>query len=225
MYIHRIWLGGDMPTRFKEFGEQWQQLNPEFEVKDWGEELLDMRWQNQMVINKMLREIARPDADKVAGYTHLADVLDYELIYKFGGWYFNTDLKPLKPLSVLNIGQLNAVLAMEDDHHAVNMAMYAPPGHPFFKKVLDILPIRYFGNPGAFMNYTTGVYLLQQALAEYHDVNKVVRLHRNVFNPLHFTDFGYGETPDIEREYPDETVAVHLWAHRTNQRGQRILET
>lgn len=221
--MHRIWLGGEMPERYQEYGRLWQELNPELELHDWTEEeIMDGEWWNTKVLQDMYNNSRKPGADMIAYYTHVADVVDYELIWKNGGWYFNTDLKPLKPLSTLNQPVDVPGLAMEDDVHAVNMAMYSPIGHPLFAKIIDLLPERYFGMPGAFMNATTGVQLIMQALSLYN--GPVVKYHRNVFNPIHWSDFNYGETPDINREYPEETVAVHEWLHRTNQRGQRVIE-
>lgn len=221
--MHRIWLGGDMPERYVEYGELWKQLNPDLALHQWGEEeVYDNKWINQDVLDKMYKESRQPGADLIAYYTHVADVVDYELVFEHGGWYFNTDLKPLKPLSILDFDHEHAAFANEDDVHAVNMAMYAPAGDPLFAKIIERLPVRYFGMPGAFMNATTGVQLIMEVLglAPW----PVHRFHRNVFNPIHFSQFGYGEYPDIDREYPPETVAVHEWYHRTNRRGQRVLE-
>lgn len=221
--IHRIWLGGQMPERYQEYGKLWQDLNPDYILHDWTEEeLMDHQWWNSAVLEDLYSKSKKPGADMVAYYTHVADVMDYELIWQYGGWYFNTDLKPLKPLETLGQDMHTPALAMEDDVHAVNMAMYGPPDHPFYAKILDNLPKRYFGMPGAFMNATTGVQLIMQTLAEYP--GEVVRYHRDVFNPIHWSEFGYGQQPDVERDYPEKTVAVHEWLHRTNQRGQRVLE-
>lgn len=225
-YMHRIWLGSKMPDRYREYGELWTELNPEMKLWDWTEEeIMDTKWQNTAVLQKMYQESQQPGADMIAYYTHVADVVDYEIIWGYGGWYFNTDLKPLKPLSDLmkTFDKSRAAFAMEDDVHPVNMAMYAPSQNPVFALIIDMLPKRYFSMPGAFMNATTGVQLIEAAL--YSTTHSVYKFHRNVFNPIHFSEFGYGETPNIDREYPEETVAVHEWLHRTNQRGQRILES
>jgi mannosyltransferase OCH1-like enzyme len=223
--IHRIWMGGPMPERYVEYGRLWKELNydPHLLVHDWTEEeIFDTEWENQEVINDLQKNSQKTGADMVAFYTHLADVVDYELIWKFGGWYFNTDLKPIKPLSALEHDGRTPAFAMEDDVHAVNMAMYGMAYDPLFGSIIEELPKRYFGMPGAFMNATTGVQLIMHVL---HLHNGPVKLYpRQVFNPIHWADFGYGQLPDIEREYPEETVAVHEWLHRTNQRGQRVLE-
>lgn len=223
--IHRIWLGSEMPAKFQKYGVEWLKLNPDHEVWDWDEDDIAGHWagfQNISVLKDLHQKSQTPGADYIAYVTQVADVVDYEILYQYGGWYFNTDMRPLKSLDTLDFDRSQPALAMEDDIHPVNMAMYSPAGHPFFKKVLDILPQRYFGMPGEYMNATTGVQLLQHAIREYGPVQT---FPRNVFNPIHWSEFGYGEEPNTERDYPAETVAVHEWLHRTNQRGQRVLET
>lgn len=225
-FMHRIWMGGKMPDRYKRYGELWEELNPTKKLWDWTEEeIMDGNWWNADVLDDLYIQSRQPGADPIAYYTHVADVVDYEILFNHGGWYFNTDIKPIKSLDTLvseNDLWAYPALAMEDDIHPVNMAMYAPKEHEFFRNVVNTLPKRYFSMPGAFMNASTGVQLLQQAVSEYD--GQVVFYDRKVFNPIHWADFNYGETPNIDREYPPETVAVHEWLHRTNQRGQRVLE-
>lgn len=221
--MHRVWLGGTMPEKYQFYGEEWQRLNPDNELHDWTEEeIMDSEWWNTKVLQDMYERSRQPGADMVAYYTHVADVIDYELCWAYGGWYFNTDMRPIKPLSALPFFDENyPAFAMEDDIHPVNMAMYGSKGDPLFAKIIDLLPQRYFGMPGAFMNASTGVQLIEHALRGYPE--HVHFYHRNVFNPIHWSEFNYGDEPVTEREYPEETVAVHEWLHRTNQRGQRIL--
>lgn len=191
---------------------------------EWTDDaVFDNSWINQDVVNQMIKESKQPGADMIAFYTHIADVIDYEILWEYGGVYLNTDLKPLKPLSKLDCDKERTWFAKEDDYNLVNMAMFAPRHDPFIGKIIELLPRRYFGSPGAFMNYSTGCGLIMEAYSQMP--NAVQALHRDVFNPIHFTDFGYGEEPSLERAFPENTVAVHLWGHRSNQRGQRILET
>lgn len=223
-YMHRIWLGGEMPERYQHYGELWKELNPDMQLWDWTEEeIMDGAWQNGMVLRDLYKKSKEPGADMIAYYTHVADVVDYEIIYGHGGWYFNTDLKPIKSLSTLEHPNYQTGLAMEDDVHAVNMAMYCPRESGFFRDIIMALQMRYFSMPGAFMNASTGVQLIMQVLKAYPGYVKL--WDRKVFNPIHWADFDYGTVPDIDREFPEETVAVHEWLHRTNQRGQRVLET
>lgn len=223
MLAHRIWLGGDMPTKYREYGQEWERLNSELTLRDWTEEeIMDGHWYNKDVLSDMWKKSRQPGADMIAYYTHVADVVDYELCYEYGGWYFNTDLKPLQPLSRLDFDPNYPAFAMEDDIHPVNMAMYSPQYSWMFEKIIRMLAKRYFSMPGAFMNASTGVQLIQDALRSYPE--HVQFYPRHVFNPIHWSEFDYGADAPVDQEFGPETVAVHEWLHRTNQRGQRILE-
>lgn len=220
--IHRVWLGSEMPEDFKQYGEEWKDLNPDWELHDWtDEEIFDTEWINQPVIDKMIEESKDPRADMIAFYTHVVDVIDYEIMYKHGGLYINTDIKPIKPLSVLGIAPELPALAMEDDVHPVNMAMYSPVEDPFFARVIEFLPRRYWAHPKAGMHITTGVHLLVEALAEYQQ--PVALWPRDVWNPIHWANIPYGTKPDLDIEYPECTVASHFWTHRYYMRGAEVL--
>lgn len=224
-YMHRIWMGSEMPERYARYGELWEELNPDMTLWDWTEEeILDTAWVNTAVLQDLYTKSQQPGADMVAYYTHVADVVDYELVYRFGGIYVNCDLMPIKPLSSIeNFKTEVDGFAYEDDVHLVNMFMHGPRESSLFAAIMKRLPERYFGMPGAFMNASTGVQLIMDVVHGWPGA--ITRYPRSMFNPIHFSEFGYGEEPDLDRDYPADTVAVHLWGHRTNQRGQRVLES
>lgn len=211
-----------MPDKYVEYGDMWKQLNPGYELHDWTEEeIWDTNWTNQRVLDTMREESKRPGADLIAYYTHVADVVDYEIMFREGGFYANTDLKPLKPLSLLKIDNDVPHFAYEDDVHPVNMFMYSPPENLLFRNIIDLLPVRYFGMPKMGMHITTGVGLIEHALREYS--GNAGFWHRDVFNPIHWSSIASGTTPDLNREYPENTIAVHSWSHKEYQRGAEIL--
>lgn len=220
--IHRIWLGDKIPDKFEGYANKWRELNPEHELITWTErEIFDQNWINQSVLEDLKEKVVNPRADRIAYYTYVADVLCYELLYEYGGWYINCDLDPVRSLKVLNNDPKIPAFAMEDDVYAVNMAMYCPPGHPMFSRILEIIPERYFSIENAPMNHATGVGLISQARKEYN--GEVTLFGRNVFNPIHFSEIPLGSHPDTNIEIPGETVAVHLWHHRKVRRKNEIL--
>lgn len=208
-----------MPENFAAYGQEWAELNPGLEVIDWTDEMIfDTKWINQPVIDDMIHKSKQPGADMIAFYTHVADVIDYELCYK-EGIYVNTDLKPIRPLPEFddNIPWF----ADEDDNVAVNMAMYSPARGRLFQTIIERLPHRYFNLRGG-MHITTGVGLIMDVLADYR--GPVVRYPRNVYNPIHWGVIPYGTVPDIDNmDFPEETIAVHLWDHRKSGRGEKTL--
>lgn len=226
--IHRFWDGPNpMPEHHKFYGEEWQRLNPDWTVKDWS--VKDILWtpRNHAVLKDLANQASDRNADLVANATHVADVLAYEIIYNYGGLYVNTDMRPVRPMSEF-FNQHPAALdmaaaGMEDEQWVVNAAIWAPePENDFWLAVIKELPNRYFGNPGAYMNYTTGPHLLTDV---FHKVPGLLVVNRNVFNPIHWSEFNYGEIPKYDKtDMLDETIVVHEWYHRTNQRNQRTLE-
>lgn len=220
--INRIWLGGKMPQRFVDYGDEWREMNPAWSLMDWDEEMIfDTKWDNQDVIDQMVKQSKDPNADMVAFYTHVADVVDYEIVYRYGGLYMNTDIKPIRPLHRLNFVDNAIHLAMEDDEHVVNMAMYAEPNNDFLAKVIENLPGRYFNMPGQGMHITTGVGLLMDTLKKYN--GPVVKWHRDVWNPIHWSTIAPGTVPDLDRDYPLSTVGSHSWSHKEFMRGHEVL--
>lgn len=221
--INMIWLGGNMPAKYQEYKEQWQEINPEWKMKEWNEDdIFGRKWQNQAVIDQMVEESKNPNADPIAFYTHVADVVCPEIIYNEGGVYINADIKPLRPIDNLKVDWTKPWLSLDAEGYAGNMAMSCPSGNRIFRDIIREMGKRYFDSPGAYMNYSTGAILYQDVL-RMHPKYNMQYLPRTVFNPLHFTDFDYGQEPDLEVDFPEETIGAHAWGHRTNMRRQTIL--
>lgn len=220
--IHRLWLGPrPMPERFKRFGAEWAAMNPGWEVHDWSWADLPEDLANMDVINDLIRRCTRGDSPELA--TQLADVIDYDLVHRFGGIYLNADIQPVAPLAPEMKDRDWA--AMEDEAFVVNAAFGGPQGSPFWKKVLDELPIRYARGREAGvqeMNQLTGPRLLTQV----HEWNPGM-LHvfpRQVFNPIHFSEIERGTdgSQHAGRQFPPETVGVHYWFHRETMRKNYV---
>lgn len=213
-----------MPNQYQEYWAEWQRLNPEAELITWTEDnIWDRHWINERILGKMWDESRKPGADMISFYTHVADVVCQELMLTRGGFYTNCDMLPIKSLTTLDLTRPG--FAMEDDIHSVNMAMYAPrAGEPVFKQIVDGMEERYFSNPGSLMNFTTGALYMTPIINSYGA--SVNRWHRNVFNPIHFSQIEYGTTPDLMNYVPpEESVAVHCWGHRLRPHNQRIIES
>jgi hypothetical protein len=82
--IHFIWVGGPMPAWAERNIDAFRRMHPNHEVRVHGEEVL------------------RPDyADRYASlpsWSDKSDLLRYSLLERFGGWYVDADMYPLRPL-------------------------------------------------------------------------------------------------------------------------------
>jgi hypothetical protein len=222
-----MWFGPNpMPENYQEFGRKWAELNPDWEVIDWTEETYP--WDtviNSAVIQHLRTPGPGQTIHEVALATQIADVLDYELVYHFGGLYVNTDIEPLKPLTELfdrNPALYeNAGAGWEvPEQWVVNAAMWAPePQMEFWAHVIHHLPYRYFGSPDEYMSTTTGPGLLTTMYQIMPDLLYV--WDRDVFNPISLFEVPYGEDATYNLDdLPEVTVGVHHWGHRKNMRPQ-----
>lgn len=221
--INRIWFGGEMPERYKQFGQEWADLNPGYTVHDWTEEeILDLKLINDDIWEHLANPLSPNHyVDKVAMYTQRADIAGHEILYRVGGWYFNTDMKPIKPLDSLydKYDLTKAAAALEDDVHIMNAACYSPePNNPFWKMVIEDAHFRYFSNPEAIMPWSTGPQLMTDVRRRNPDL--ITAIDTKVFNPLHFSEIPIGSEYEVDlTALPDETVACHIWGHRENGRA------
>lgn len=209
-----------MPADYRRFGERWAELNPDFEIHDWTEdEILAESWRNRDVIDDLYRR----DAGRrtIALFAQVADVVDYELIFRFGGVYVNADIEPIRPLELMDAFYEPAGrdwVAREDERYVVNAAMGGAAGSPFFGDVIDRLGPRYFAEPGGPMNRTTGPGLLTDVVADHPDV---VQLPVVAFNAHHWRTIRRGSDAS-GRKIPREAIGVHHWGHRRDGRSNRI---
>lgn len=82
--IHFVWIGCDMPDWVERNINEFKRLNPAYRVMIHGEE----------VLLSPLRKIY----DNCSYIASKSDLLRYSALRKFGGWYFDTDFWPFRPL-------------------------------------------------------------------------------------------------------------------------------
>lgn len=89
--IHYCWFGGrELPERDKKNIEQWKRLCPEFEIKRWDESNYDIKKNKYM-----WQAYCNHKLGFVPDYARL------DIIYDYGGFYFDTDVELIKNLECL----------------------------------------------------------------------------------------------------------------------------
>ena len=144
-----------------------------------------------------------------------ADVVGYELAYRYGGIVANCDMQPVRSFDrVFAEAAGRAFAGYEDDEFIVNSILGGPKEHPFWRAVIDTLPAHYYSMPGALLNQQTGPWLLTRVARKW-PATEFVAFPREYFNPVHHgyvpaggwvTDFNLNEHPD--------TFTLHHWGHR-----------
>lgn len=90
--IHYCWFGdkklGDREIRCI---NSWKKTNPEFELRRWDEHNFDVS------LIPYVKE-----AYEAGKYGFVADYARYDILYKYGGFYFDLDVELLKPIDILS---------------------------------------------------------------------------------------------------------------------------
>jgi len=211
--IHQIWLGGELPSKYKELCTTFKELNPDWEYKLWTDEEVEKLNNDQPLINIHLY-------NNVQNLGSKADILRYELLHRFGGLYFDTDFICVKPLdSLLNYDFISA--SCDDPNvNILNGMMGSIKNNPFMVKlIVELFMLNAVSSfYGGIMEQTGPGFLLKQFLNNL-DINK----NSIILPPAYVYPFpgnerhtirnnNIHELSDIMKPYINEhTLAVHLW--------------
>tara|TARA_R100001460_G_scaffold44439_1_gene81207 strand:- start:1081 stop:1737 length:657 start_codon:yes stop_codon:yes gene_type:complete len=93
--IHQLWIGPDpMPKHCVEFCKEMKDMNPEFEHKLWGNEVLKEFKDDKYLYSYLELNSGIPIA-------FICDRIRLLLLKKYGGIYLDVDCKPIKPFSFI----------------------------------------------------------------------------------------------------------------------------
>jgi len=87
--LHIVWIG-DIRLRPNECIRSWEELNPDLEIKVWGnKELFELNWYNAQHIESLWKQKC---------YNGVADIMRYEILYSVGGFAVDADSYCLKTI-------------------------------------------------------------------------------------------------------------------------------
>src|SRR5688572_26508707 len=180
-----------MPEEFQRYGEQWQQIHPNWRMCLWTQDNVPR------LINQRLFD----EADELAPMSpgqFKADVLRYELIWRYGGVWIDCDFEPRKPIDELLVGVECFAAWEKQDVWIANGLMGAVPEHPFIRLLIDNLEANVETNAGARPTKLSGPQYLTK-LWRKHPEGVVILPERYVY-PYGWADLG---TPKEQGPFPD----------------------
>lgn len=135
--IHHIWLGSPLPEVCKSFRKTWKAKHPDWQF---------LLWTDKDVESFGLQNKTLYDATK--NYGSKSDIARYEILYRHGGLYVDTDFECLHPFDELH-HKLNFYtgIGLESEVALYNGLVACAPGHPILKNCIETLPKKPVENP------------------------------------------------------------------------------
>lgn len=160
--IHYCWFGHNpLPSSAKKCIKSWEKYFPDYEIKEWNE-------QNYNVCkNRYICE-----AYKEKKYAFVSDYARFDILYQYGGIYFDVDVEVIKDMSaVLERGAFMGCERKDEkpDHIYVapGLGMAAEAHMEFIKKMLNLYNMMSFYDSEGQVNQKTIVAYTTEELMKY----------------------------------------------------------
>ena len=134
--IHIIWVG-DEDKRPDSYIQTWSVLNPDWEVRLWGNyDYNNYPWKNK----KAMESLWDDDKFEVSRKSAIADIMRYEILYNHGGFCVDADAECVTKLEDW-LFDAEACAGWENEEARPGLIavgyMASIPGNEFFKSIVD----------------------------------------------------------------------------------------
>lgn len=198
--IHHIWLGSPFPPHLAELRETWRKFHPDWQLILWTEKEIN----NFGLVNRRVY-----DASK--NYGSKSDIARYEILYRIGGLYVDTDFECLKPFDDLHAKcSFYSAIGYDSQVLLYNGLIGSIPGHPILKLCIDSMPQQPAGDIWSIME-KTGPHLLTRSFLSLVSLNSGPTI-------IFPTSFFYSwpahlrfDKSDAKKWVRPESYAIHYW--------------
>lgn len=229
--IHVMWLGGKLPNEYTRYVASWPLYHPQWTILFWTDNALNYDQGTEVVytfdelatrlqrirggerivvdVNKLQFD-NRLFYDWAKNYGEKSDILKWEIVYRFGGTYVDTDFECLQPLDVYHhtYDFYTGMQPLDTNLVQLGAALYgAVAHHPILKACVE--NIKHNQHIKQIVVKTGPIHFTKNFLAVAGKSNlRDVALPATYFYPC-----GY-EQRGTERELwcKAESYAVHHWA-------------
>lgn len=205
--IHYFWFGqNELPEMAQRCIASWKKYCPGYEIKEWNESNYDV--ESCTYIREAYQE---------KKWAFVSDYARFDILYRYGGLYFDTDVELIKPID--DIIAHGSYMGIEKENFnkgagseiTVNpgLGLAARPGLELFKEILDGYSERHFRLEDGSLDLTTVVTYVTDILIEnglqcipgIQEVAEIVIYPKEYFCPLnYFTG---------KMEITDHTYSIH----------------
>jgi inositol phosphorylceramide mannosyltransferase catalytic subunit len=229
--IHVMWLGGKLPEEFESYVASWKKYHPDWKMLFWtdskenyarGDVVLQSfsELQTRLLSGKK-GECIVIDSNRLAyenkkfydaaiNYGEKSDILKWEIVYRFGGVYVDTDFECLQPLDQYNhtFDLYTGLQPLDTNMVQLGAALYgAIPQHPILKACVEMIK---HNQDIQQIIVKTGPIHFTKVFAHFAGKTGLrdVALPSSYFYPC-----GYEQRGTPQQEWcKNESFAVHHWA-------------
>jgi mannosyltransferase OCH1-like enzyme len=206
--IHQIWLGSQLPEKFKYYQSTWQLHHPDWEYKLWTDnDIAAFGLENQQAY------------DNAINYAEKSDIARYEILFRLGGLYVDTDFECLKPFDTLHhcydfyTGlELPAMAMFVQAVIIPNGLIGSTESHPIIRACIDAIKKQTYDKNNHDVVAKTGPLLFTNIIlstAGTHENLKDIIFPASYFYPI---DKKTKDRNCINSCIQPETYAIHHWA-------------
>ena len=203
--IHFIWLGSPLPDRCKLCIASWKKMHPSWRIRVWT----DADVESFQMTNKHHFDDAKNWGEK-------SDIWRYEILYRHGGVYADTDFECVKPFDFVHKScDLYAGTAYVTIPLLYNGLIGSAPGHPILKLCIDTMSRSSNNNDSNRIMDETGPQFFTRCFFRHASSHSegLVGLPTTVLYPLPNSK-RHGITPRQakKRWLTRDSLAIHYWA-------------
>lgn len=202
--IHQIWLGSPLPEKYYALQQTWLEHHPDWEYRLWTDKEVEA-----------LNLINKKAYNKSTNYGQKSDIARYEILYRFGGLYVDTDFECLRAFDELHhCCDFYVGLSCQHSPHIINALIGAAPGHPILKECIHAIKRgNYKGGGFVATQNNTGPGLLTRSFLKCAGTagTKDVAFPSSYFYPWPWYERDCNTRAQIMAWVRPETFALHHW--------------
>ena len=201
--IHFIWLGSPLPKKCAELIETWKLFHPDWNIRVWTD--------NDVDAFNLLNKTA---FKKASNYGQKSDIWRYEILYRYGGLYLDTDFECLTSFDELHKNCEFYAGIGRDGTSVMNSIIGAKANHPILLACISQLKVKPRQHDYNKIMEETGPYYLGRIVENFGSKCPIGTVA--IFPPIYFYPFPGHYRNDSSKEPCDfitsKSMAIHYWA-------------
>lgn len=206
--IHQVWLGGKIPDKYKRLRDTWIEKNPDWEYKLWtDDDVNDFQLENIESFNNI----------KNLGVK--SDIFRYEILFREGGLYVDTDFECLTSFNDLIYLDLFSGTGHVYEPEVFNGLIACKKGHNLLRTLVDDIKVIETNDFSTILSLTGPKYFSNKLFEWIKETpeDKTVVFPTNFFYPFpathrHLVRNDDENTRNIVKQFNTEkSYCTHLW--------------